>query len=207
MMTMRIFAKITCVTAGISILSGCSFLSPVKPDSQQSYMLTKVPAVARKTTHPFTLLIAQPDTRPVYNTSQMAYTIRPYQIAYFTENRWAETPAQMLQSLLAETIQDSHFFRAVVTPPYVGSYSFVLSTQISEFQQDYTHRPAVFRMTVQADLNRFANSQLIASKTFSAVVPIRANNPYAGVFAANAASANILKQISDFTIANVNKQY
>ena len=199
----RAFVKTLLVVTGLISLSSCSFLSPVKPDQQQSYVLTKVPAVAKKTTRPYTLLVTPPDTRPVYNTAQMAYTVRPYQIAYFSENRWAETPSQMLEALIVQTMQKTNYFRAVVTPPYAGNYTYLLSTQISEFQQDYTHRPALFRMIVQAQLNRFANSQLIASKTFSATVPIQSNNPYAGVFAANIASASILKQLADFTIANI----
>ncbi len=201
------FAKKVGIIAACAAMSGCSFLSPVKPDSQQSYMLTKVPVVAKRTKRPFTLLVGQPDTRPVYNTSQMAYTVRPYQIAYFSQNRWAETPSQMLESLLVQTLQKTNFFRAVLTPPYTGNYTFLLNTQITEFQQDYTLRPAVFRMSVQAELNRFATNQLIASKTFSSTVPIGGGNPYAGVFAANIASAAILKQITDFTISNVNQQY
>ena len=84
----------------------------------------------KKYMRPKILLISVPETIPVYNTTEMAYMIKPYQIAYFSLNQWAETPAEMLQPLLVQTLQNTHHFKAIVTPPYSGHFDYVLNTQI-----------------------------------------------------------------------------
>src|SRR5262249_9060468 len=92
------------ITFGIFLLAGCSFFSPVKTDSPNKYLLNRIPAVVpTKPTRSITLLVFAPETQPIFNTTQMAYTIKPYQIAYFSKNQWAETPTEMLQPLLVQT--------------------------------------------------------------------------------------------------------
>lgn len=104
------------------ILSGCSMLAPVKPEQTSNYVLNRVPSnIPHKSGHGGTILVLQPDTRPVYNTTRMAYTDKPYQVAYFGQNEWAETPSQMLQPLIMQTLQNTHHYHAVVSPPYMLS--------------------------------------------------------------------------------------
>ena len=108
-------------------------------------MPTNVPITR---TQPISLMVLQPETNPAYNTTQMAYTKKPFEVSYFAENRWIETPGQMLQPIIVQTMQRTHHFRAVITPPFIGSYDYILNTQILEFQQDYTHCIAFFKVRV-----------------------------------------------------------
>ena len=201
---MTIFMRNLLVAMSSVILSGCSLLSPVKSEPENTYVLTSIPAytVARRT-HPITLLVMPPDTNPAYNTTQMAYTVKPYQIAYFAQNRWAETPSQMLQPLMVQTLQNTRYFHAVVTPPYAGRYQYMLSTHILKLQQDYTRRPAVLQLTLRAQLSRVTTNQIMATKQFSVVEPLWQKSPYGGVIAANRATATMLKHLSDFCLENV----
>src|SRR5579863_6715718 len=97
-------------------LSSCSLFSPVNLSKDSTYMLNAAPQLShKKRMHSITLLVLTPETRPAYNTTQMAYSIKPYQVGYFSQNQWAETPSQMIQPLMVQTLQSAHYFHAVVT--------------------------------------------------------------------------------------------
>jgi cholesterol transport system auxiliary component len=72
-------------------------------------------------------LVLVPETEALYATTQMAYTIQAYQIAYFSENEWAETPSQMIQPLIVETLRHTHYFSEVMSVPDFGRHTFALS--------------------------------------------------------------------------------
>jgi cholesterol transport system auxiliary component len=185
----------------LSSLSSCSLLSPVKSEAGSSYIINAVPEyVPTRSTHSVTLLVMQPETSEIYNTTQMAYSVRPYQIAYFSRNHWAETPSQMLQPLIVQTMQNTHYFHAVVTPPFIDGYDYSLSTQILELQQDYTHKPAILKLKLRAQLSRAAINRVIATTQYSVEVPIPSGTPYGGVFAANRATAQVLRQLAEFCV-------
>lgn len=194
----------TITILSIFMLAGCSLLSPVKVDTQNKFILNKVPdVVPARNTHSTILLVSAPEARPILNTTQMAYTIKPYQISYFSQNQWAETPGEMLQPLLVQTLQNTHYFKAIVTPPYIGHYDYTLNTQILELMQDFTHRTPTLIMTVRAQIIRFSNNQIIGTKQFSVTLPIPQGSPYGGVYAANYASALILERISVFCLDKI----
>lgn len=184
-------------------LTGCSFLSPVKTTPDCTYMITSIPT---NTPHlralPITLMVMQPDAVPAYNTTEMAYSRRIYQIAYFAKNRWAETPPQMLQQLIVQTLQNTHRFRFVVTPPFTGTYDYVLSTTILQLEQDFVSCP-VLKLRVRAQLINTTSNRVIATKNFALLEPIFAITPYNGVIAANIATRKFLSELSDFCIRNL----
>lgn len=197
-----ILASLLSVSA--MMLSSCSLLSPVKGENKETYVLNTVPSsVPEKKTRSITILVTLPEARPTYNTTQMAYTIRPYQVAYFTQNQWAETPPQMLQPLIVRTLQKTHLFHAVVTPPFMGRYEYTLSTDIAMLQQDFTKVPARLDLKVQAQLIKSSTNQVVGTKQFSVSEPIRYKSPYSGVAAANRATAKILKEIAEFTVSKI----
>lgn len=187
------------------LLTSCSLFSPVKI-KQTTYVLNRIPYhTPRANTHHATLLIATPETKPVYNTTQMAYTIKPYQVAYFSENQWAETPSQMLQPLLVQAMQNTHYFHAVVTPPFMGRYDYTLNTQILELIQDYTYHPAVVLVKIEAQLLNGLTNRVIATKEFFICKPIICKTPYGGVIAANLAVEVMLNEIVTFTLENMHR--
>ena len=201
---MKLHSKVLILLGALS-LSGC--LSPVKTDPVNTYEITTVPShIPVSRMRSTTLLVTQPDTSPAYNTANMAYSMRPYQLSYFSQNRWSETPSQMLLPLIVQTLQNTHYFHAVVTPPFSGRYSYVLSTQITKLQLDYTHRPALLRLAINAQITSTMSNQIIAAKQFSVTEPIRQGTPYSGVFAANKATAKLLTQLTEFSLKNTGRQ-
>lgn len=189
------------IFCGAFLLSGC--LSPVQSDTTSTYVINTTPIhIPKKATRSATILVLQPETRPIYNTTQMAYTVKPYQVSYYARNQWAETPSQMIQPLIVQTLQNTHAFHAVVTPPYSGRYTYLLATQILKVQQNFLRCPSVFEVSVQAQLTRAATNQIIATKQFAVSVPIPHRTPYSGVIAANRATAIMLSELADFTLQN-----
>jgi len=187
-------------------LSSCSFLSPVKVQQPTAYVINKVPfSVAHKRKHALTLLVAPPQVSALYDTRQMAYTIKPYQIAYFSHNEWAEKPAQMLEPLLVQTLQNTHAFRAVLTPLNAGHYDYLLNVEILQLEQDFTQRPAVLHLKSRVQLVNANANRVIATQSFSVNERLRTPTPYSGVRAANYATAIMLREIAAFTIHHLKR--
>jgi cholesterol transport system auxiliary component len=184
-------------------LTGC--LSPVKSNNNATYMLFRTPdSLPKKHEHQASIMVQQPFSAPAYDTTQMAYTTMPYKIAYFSQNSWAETPAQMIEPLMVQTLQKSHYFKTVLSTPYVGHYDYLLTTTILMLEQDFLTDPSVMRFKLRAQLSNTTNGRVVATKEFSVTQPVRMNTPYGGVLAANAAVSRVLSQIAIFCQKNTN---
>jgi cholesterol transport system auxiliary component len=180
------------------LLSGCSsFLAPVKSEPQNQYVLNRVPPVAKQpTTDPKTILVAHTQADSIYNSTQMSYTLQAYQIAYFANNRWAETPTRMLQALIVQTLQATQHFRAVVSPPFIGRPDYVLNTQLLELQQDFLQNPSVIHIKLRVQLIKVASNQVIVDKELFVTEATEKNTPYGGVIAANHAAEKLMAQLA-----------
>ena len=151
-----------------------------------------------------TLLVFPPVTSPLYDTTQMAYTQRPYEVAYFSRNQWGETPSRMLQPLLVRTLETTGYFSAVLTPPHAGRYGYALRTEILQLTQDFTSDPPALQLSLRLQLTDGATGRLVATKEISAREPMQQKTPYAGVVAANEATAKALQQAAQFVLEKTN---
>lgn len=202
---MKSFFRYSCLFFITTLLASCSLFSPVKNKPATTYLLTATPTVNKYRPHRSTLLIATPETRPLFNTTEIAYSTYPHQIAYFAYNRWAETPSQMLQPLLVQTLQNTRYFKGIVTLPYMGHYDYMLTTQILELYTRYMQHHAILKLTMRVQLTRGATNQVIATKQFTVFEPLTQNSPYAGILAANRATGEALQTIATFCIKALNK--
>lgn len=184
-------------------ISGCALLTPVNTKTTL-YTIDQMPEkVPRASKHPVSLLVLMPEASAVYNTTKMAYSLQPHVISYYGKNQWGGMPAQMIQPLIVGTIQNTNYFQAVFTPPLASDATYTLRTQLLELLQDYTVKPAVLRMTVRVTLMNTINNQAVATATFPSVFPMQQNTAYAGVLAANQATASSLRRISEFIITTL----
>ena len=181
--------------------AGCALLSPPKAQVEKA-TLDKVPLeLPHAGTGSGTLLVFPPRASPVYDTRQMAYRTRPHEVAYFSEREWGETPSQMLNPLLVKTLEATHAFNAVLVPPYTGRYTRALRTDILELIQDFTTQPATVVLTLRFQLPDYEAKQAIATKEISVREPLQRRASYAGVVAANDATAEALRQMAEFVLA------
>lgn len=184
-------------------LASCSLFSPVKTTPTKTYVLNALPQhITKKPQHRnrITLLVTQPQTQPLYNTTGMVYSIHPYQVAYFSYNRWAETPPQMLHPLIIQALQATRFFHAVNSPTVASRYDYTLNTQLLELKQVFYAGTSEVHFTLRAQLVRFATNQVIKSKQFSVVIPAMQKTPFGGVIAANRATAIVLQELTQFCL-------
>lgn len=194
------------LAATFVLLTACSLFSPVKTEPTTTYLINTTPHPATKKPHSrINLLVTLPEASSIYNTTSIAYTVRPYQIGYFAKSSWAETPSQMLQPLLIQTLRKTHYFNEVDSTPTGGPYSFILNTQLVQLQLDFSQVPHRLHFVIRAELLKASSNQVIASKEFAVHEVLRQNNTYAGVIAANQAAAQLLSQISAFCLRNINQ--
>ena len=184
----------------VVVFSGCTLFSPVKIDTKKN-VLNNIPLdLPSETIHSATLLVLVPETEPIYATTQMAYTTGAYQIAYFSQHEWAETPSKMIQPLIVTALRNTHYFSEIRSPPYFSHHTFTLRTEILELKQDFTSEPAMLQLAMRFYLSREATNQVIGTKDLSVREPMRERNPDAGVAAANEAIAKILRELARFII-------
>jgi cholesterol transport system auxiliary component len=182
------------------LLTSCSVFSPVKTEPTNTYVLSSTPVVSiKKSKRSATLLVNYPQTTAMYNTTQMIYSTQPFKIAYFAKNQWAETPSQMLLPLIAKTIQNTHYFRQVITPGVLGQYDYVLNTQLLKMQQVFFDHSSRVEIVLRAQLINAKNSRIVATKDFT-VEKEAFPSPYGGVVAMNQAVSALLSQLTVFLL-------
>lgn len=197
---MRVGRGSAALIACVAFCSGCALFSPVNVDTRRN-VLSNIPLdLPSETAHSTTLLVLTPDTARAYATTQMAYSTRPYQIAYFTRNEWAETPSQMIQPLIVQTLRSTRHFSEVLSAPYFGHPTFGLRTEILELKQDFTSEPATLRLAMRIVLSRAATNQVIATREWLLSQPMSERTPYAGVVAANEAMQKLLRELALFVV-------
>ncbi len=198
---MRLLKLSVCLL--IMSLTGC--FGPIATPDDHRYMVNAMPVNFKPV--PKTraiILVATPETSPIYNTSRIAYTVKPYQIGYYSQHQWAETPSQMFLPLLSQSLEKTHAFEAVVVSPYIGSYDYVLNTQIEKMQLNSLNQQAgYFELVIQAQIISVRTARTIATREFTIHEPIGMVTPYNGVIAANTAMAKILTQISLFSASSI----
>jgi len=200
-MKIKFILRHSVITLAALALTSCSLLSPVANKTPNKFVLDRAPLhISSRASHTSTLMVSVPVARQIYDTTQMAYTKKAYQIEYFSQNQWAEAPAQMLQPLLVKALQSTHHFHAIIVPPTLDHYEYSLDTQLLKFEEDFTYRIPRFNMTMRAQLSRTSVNQVVATREFSVSEEIPQATPYGGVIAANRASERILAEITRFCL-------
>lgn len=185
----------------VLLLAACA-IPPAADVPVTTGLIDKVPAdLPNGTRRAATVLVFRPEARPVYDTMQMAYTLRPHQVAYYGRNQWGETPAQMLQPLLVRALERTGHFSAVLAPPHAGAYTYALRTEIVELLQDFTQEPPVLRLVLRVRLSDGPTDRTLAMREIALREPMREKAPYAGVVAANDAMAQALRELAVFVLA------
>lgn len=184
-------------------LTSCSVFGPVKSDPPKSYVIkADILKSNRKPLRFVSLFVAPVESDSIYNTTQMAYSTKPYQISYFAKNQWAETPAQMLQAAIVQGLNNKHYFR-IVNSVGVGRYHYILNGQLLELKQEFYDRMSLVSLKFRVQLIRGSNNRIIAVKEFSVKEWAPQANPYGGVIAANRATTKLVNQIAKFCLQQI----
>ena len=185
-------------------LLGCAGGPQTQPSSYVLDPPTAASTTAETATPPANapvLLIATPAAEAGYDTAFIAYSREPLALSYYRDSRWADTPARMLLPLLAQRLERSGAFRAVVMQPSAARAELLLATRLIELRQDFLTQPSQVRLRLRAELIDTASSRVLASRLFSADRPTPSDDAYGGVQAANAALADVLQALTEFVLS------
>lgn len=192
------------LTVAISLLTGC--FGPVAAPTITTYQLqdSAHPTLARQPGRT-TLLVTMPTTNSTYQSKNMLYTLDRYQTQPFVKHQWIAPPTQMLFPLLINSLRSTNYFHAVIPAASSGKANYLLTTQLSQFQQYFFSdtENSYFKMSLLAILTNNKTHKIIAEKRFDATVNASERTPYGGVIAANQATASVLNQLARWTVLQI----
>lgn len=195
-MSKRIWTLLLCW-----LLTACS---PIKNSVNNQYKLETFSAKKVTATHTsLSILVSQPDAIPGYQTEQMLYIDKPFELSNFAHSAWISSPANMLYPLITQSLQHSHYFYAVASGPDVDKTDYRLDTQIIELQQNFLTKPSVVELIANVVLTHIADNRIVSSRIIDERVPCPTDTPYGGVIAANQAALAFTAKLSNFVINRV----
>ncbi|WP_419419279.1 ABC-type transport auxiliary lipoprotein family protein [Legionella sp. D16C41] len=189
----------------VLILSACCFFlagcSPVKPTITDEYKLATFSE--KKLANHYTnlsILVAQPEAVSGYDTQDMRYVSKPFELSTYAHNAWIGTPADMLLPLILQSLQRSGYFYVVTSAPVTENTDYRLDTQLIELQQNFLVKPSRLDLTVKVVLTHLPDNRIVASEIINEHVSCLSDTPYGGVVAANQATKLFTAQLTDFVV-------
>ncbi len=182
------------------LLAGCVSLS-APPGIQNIYVLDAQPVVPESAVkRDLVLAVNMPEARPGFETEQIVYFRQPYELNYFVNSRWTDTPARMLQPLLLQAVQRSGSFRAVVETGSAVPGDVRLDTDLIRLQHDFTTHPSRVQITLQAQLIDVRSNRVLAVQRFDDTENSSTEDAYGGVIAANRLVQRMLGKLAEFCV-------
>ena len=200
-LTWRTFTHFLCLIPFCLILTNCSSIQT--PITDQYRLSGYSHQVLRNHPTAHSILVNKPEAVAGYETNQMLYINKPYELTPFAHNAWVNPPAEMLFPLIVESLQTSGYFFAVASSPTAESTQYRIDTQLIELHQNFLVRPSVIELTVKVVLTDAPNNHVIASKMIKERIPCVRNNPYGGVMAANEATRRFTAELTRFVIGHI----
>jgi cholesterol transport system auxiliary component len=149
------------------------------------------------------ILITVPEAAAGYQSSEMLYVKKPFELSSFTKNNWVDQPANMLLPLIAQSLQRSGYFFAVTSNANSDHTDYRLDTQLIELQQNFLKKPSQIDLVTKVVLTQVSDDRVVASRLISEHIKCPMDTPYGGVLAANHATTLLTAQISAFVVSQV----
>jgi ABC-type uncharacterized transport system auxiliary subunit len=171
-----------------SFAAACGAPRPVK------YYVIDMPstsAVSAATPIPITLLVARVTASHLYHDDRLVYGSGPVQLGTYEYDRWAESPADMVQRLLISTLRSTGQYAAVARVSSNVRGDYVLRGQLNEMYG--VDQPAlVARFSLQLELydpqgratiwnQTYTHDEPVQGKTVPAIVEAMDRNVAAGM--------------------------
>lgn len=179
-------AAVAVLLAGFAV--GCGSARPVK-----YYTLDTgpVPASSPSTVYPIALLVGHVNASHLYRDDHLVYGSGPVQLGVYSDRRWAETPADMVQDLLIATLRSSGQYRSVSRLGSGTRGGYIVRSNLEALYE--VDRPAlVARFAMRAELfdskagatvwvGNYAHDEPVNGRDVAAVVEALNRNVRAGM--------------------------
>ena len=147
-----------------------------------------------------TLLVSPPRSQAGFDTARMAYLRRSHEVSYYAFNQWADTPARMLMGLLAQAMERTDLWRAVVQMPSPVRADYRLDSDSLALEQQFFSTPSRVRLALRIQLIDLKQQRIIGTRDFEVFEEAPSDDAYGGVIAANRATAKLLEQVATWAI-------
>ena len=169
-------------------LSGCGATRATK------YYVLDVPAppAAQSTTpYPVSLLVARPITSHLYRDDRIVFGAGPVELGTYEFERWAQSPADMMQDLLVSYLRASKQYRSVLRPGSNAKGDFIVRSYLKSLYE--VDKPDfVARFDIHIDVydpkagrtvwsGNYSHDEPVGNKSVSAVVEALDKNVRAGM--------------------------
>jgi cholesterol transport system auxiliary component len=183
-------------------LAGCGSLLPKPPPAPSLFALddAAAPAAPRAaiSVKAPTLIVSVPRAAAGFDGTRIVYVRQAHALEAFAYSQWVDTPALMLAPLIAQAIERTGAFRAVLRAPTAAAGELRLDTELIRLQHDFTAAPSRVRLTLRAVLVDTATRRVVAAREFDASVVSASDDAYGGVLAANEAVKTLLAELAGF---------
>jgi len=106
----------------------------------------------------------------------------------------------MVGPLLAQTLEQTGSFLAIVQTPSAVPADLRLNTELIRLQQSFMTRPSHVDLSLRVQLIDVRSKRVLASKLFDETENAPSDDAYGGVAAANSALQRALDQIAEFCV-------
>lgn len=190
-------------------LAACS-IGPSASRAPQTYLLDPQTAFKTSPANPnwsasATLFVSPPRPQAGFDTARMAYLRRPHEVSYYAFNQWADTPARMLMGLLAQAMERTDLWRAVVQMPSSVRADYRLDSDNLLLEQRFFSTPSQVRLALRVQLIDLKQQRIIGTRDFEIFEEAPSDDAYGGVIAANRATAKLLEQLAAWVSAMMNR--
>lgn len=201
MIKVSVWQKIGILVSLSTLLMACV---PVISENNNRYQLTEAGKLAPKKDHKdVSILIMQPVALDGYDTEQMLYVDKPYQVNSFANNSWMSPPSTMLLPLFIRSIESSHYFLAVASDLNTSKTEYRLESVLIRLQQNFLMKPSHLQLVMQVMLIHSIDSRVVAADTIYESIPCPKDNPLGGVVAANQATRKLTSRVAHFVLEQV----
>lgn len=156
------------------------------------------PSITRLGTVNATLIISAPHANGGLNSTHMLYVPRVNELAYFAQSQWVDSPSAMLMPLIAQAIQSTGVFKAVLSTPTGALAQFRLDTDLIRLEQSFLVKPSQVQFALRTVIIDTFTRKVIAQRDFSASVAAQTEDAYGGVVAAQEAVQKVLTEMAIF---------
>lgn len=191
-------------------LTGITFLlsacGPIHNAVNYQYKLESFSTKKKTGAHrKYTILVSQPDAIAGYQTEQMMYINKPFELSNFAHSAWISSPANMIYPLITQSLQHSGYFHAVASGADVDKADYRIDTQLIELQQNFLNHPSQVQLTANVVLTHIPDNRIVSSRLIQEKISCSEDTPYGGVIAANKATYLFTATLSNFVIQQIER--
>lgn len=159
-------------------------------------MERSAPAADPKTTA--ILLVSPPQAMAGFDTPRMAYVARPHEVSYYATSQWADAPARMVAPLLAQALERTGAWRAVVQGPSPARADYRVDADSLAVAHEVIDRPSQVRLTLRLQLVETRERKVLGTRGFEMVEAAPGDDAYGAAIAANRALPKLLDQAAEW---------